>query len=434
MKNKLGKMTWLSIVIFSLVGQIAWTMENMFYNLYITDQFNADSSHIALMVSLSAVTATLTTLFMGALSDKVGKRKIFIIAGYFLWGITILSFLFVNNQFISSATLGIALVILLDCLMTFFGSSANDASYNAYLTEISSDDNRGKIEGINSAMPLISILIVFGGLSSFAKIQEDGTDTWYIVFLIIGVLVLVSGLIGIFTIKEKKVEVKKDEPYFKNIFYGFRPSVIKSNKTLYIILIAFAIFGISLQVYMPYYIIYLQDAGLEIEFAKAIGFDSYVIIMAPAIIIAAVYTIFYGKFIDKVGFIKSVIPSLIIYSVGLLLLTIFKDTIGMFLGCLFMMMGYLSATASFNAVIRKYTPVEKAGLFQGLRIFASVLIPMLIGPWIGSTICGGGALFGVVGEEFTVSPFVFLGGLIVIIFILIPLFFVRKENQNEQNK
>ncbi len=432
--NKLGKKTWLSIVIFSLVGQIAWTMENMFYNLYIVDQFNASPSSIALMVSLSALTATLTTLFMGALSDKIGKRKLFIIAGYFLWGVTILGFIFVNNQYINSASLGIGLVVLLDCLMTFFGSSANDAAYNAYLTEISDDTNRGKIEGINSAMPLISILIVFGGLSSFAKIQEDGTDTWHIVFIIIGVLVLISGIIGIFTIKEPKKDVQKDESYFKNIFYGFRPSVIKNNKTLYIILGAFAIFGISLQVYMPYYILYLQDAGLEIAFAKSIGFDSYVIIMAPAIIIAAIFTIFYGKVIDKYGFIKSLLPSLIIYVLGLFILTIFKGEVMMFLGCLFMMMGYLAATASFNAVIRKYTPTDKVGLFQGLRIFASVLIPMLIGPWIGSTICGGGALFGVTSEGFSVSPLVFLGGLIVILFIVIPLFFVRKENQNDQTQ
>ena len=40
---------------------------------------------------------------------------------------------------------------------------------------------------------------------------------------------------------------------------------------------------------MPYYIIYLQNAGLHIDFASQIGFDSYVIIMAPAIIVAAVF-------------------------------------------------------------------------------------------------------------------------------------------------
>jgi len=436
MKTKINKKTWLSIVIFSLVGQIAWTMENMFYNLYIVDQFNANPSSIALMVSLSALTATITTLFMGALSDKIGKRKLFILSGYFLWGITILSFIFINNKYISSATLGVTLVILLDCLMTFFGSTSNDAAYNAYLTEISDDSNRGKIEGINSAMPLVSILIVFGGLSSFAKIQENGTDTWHIVFIIIGALVMLAGIIGIFTIKEPKIEVKKDEPYFKNIFYGFRPSVIKENKTLYIIFIAFAIFGISLQVYMPYYILYLQKAVKPIEFASSIGFDSYVIVMAPAIVIASIFTILYGRIIDKLGFIKSLVPTLIIYALGLVFLTISKDTITMFIGCLLMMSGYLAATASFNTVIRKYTPKDKVGLFQGLRIISSVLIPMLIGPWIGSTLCGGGALFGVLENEatFKVSQNVFLGGLIVIILIVIPLYFIFKSKENKNDE
>lgn len=427
MEKKLGKKAWLSIIIFSLVGQIAWTMENMFYNLYIVEQFNASTNQIALMVSLSALTATLTTLFMGALSDKIGKRKIFIVSGYFLWGITILSFIFVNNKYISSSILGVALVILLDCLMTFFGSTANDAAYNAYLTETTDETNRGKVEGVNSAMPLIAILIVFGGLSSFAK-----GETWSIVYLIIGVIVLLSGVLGIFTIKEPKNIERKNESYFKNIFYGFKPSVIKENKILYIILIAFAIFGISLQVFMPFYIIYLQNAGLEIEFAAALGFDSYVIIMAPAIIIAAVFTIIYGRLIDKLSFIKSLIPTITIYIIGLLLLTIFKTEIMMFVGCMLMMCGYLGATASFNTVIRKYTPQDKVGLFQGLRIVAQVLIPMLIGPWIGSVICGGGAIFGVAEEGFNVSPYIFLGAIIVVLFIIIPILFIKeKKNYNK---
>jgi hypothetical protein len=57
---------------------------------------------------------------------------------------------------------------------------------------------------------------------------------------------------------------------------------------------------------------------------------------------------------------------------------------------------------------------------------------MLIGPWIGSAICGGGAIFGVTGEDFSVSPFIFLGGFIVILTVIIPLFFVRKENVHEE--
>lgn len=429
MKKSLTKLDYLTIIIFSLIGQVAWTMENMFYNLYIVDEFHAGPDAIALMVSLSAIFATFTTLFMGALSDKLGRRKIFIVLGYIIWGLIILSFAFVNSNTISNPSLGIALIIILDCLMTFFGSSANDASYNAYLTDISSDENRGKIEGINSAMPLIAILIVFGGLSGFAK-----PGTWNIVFIIISVVVLLCGILGIFLIKEEKVE-KSNEGYFKNIFYGFRPSVIKQNKTLYIVLIAFAIFSISQQVFMPYYILYLrQNIGAN-AISNAIGMDGYVVVMAPAIIVASIFTIFYGKVIDKFGFIKSLIPTLVIYFVGLIMLTLSKDVIVLFIGCLLMMCGFLSGTACFNAKIRNHTPENKVGLFQGLRLVASVLIPMLIGPWIGSIICGGGASFGVIENEetFSVSNFIFLGAMIVGLFTLLPALFIRR-NENEKNK
>ena len=75
MKKSLTKLDYLTIIIFSLIGQVAWTMENMFYNLYIVNEFHARPNAIALMVSLSAIFATFTTLFMGALSDKLGRRN-----------------------------------------------------------------------------------------------------------------------------------------------------------------------------------------------------------------------------------------------------------------------------------------------------------------------------------------------------------------------
>jgi len=54
--------------------------------------------------------------------------------------------------------LGITLTIACDCLMTFFGSAANDACFNAWLTDITDDTNRGRVEGVNSSMPLLSML------------------------------------------------------------------------------------------------------------------------------------------------------------------------------------------------------------------------------------------------------------------------------------
>ena len=123
--KELGKKSWLAIVLFSLCGQVAWTIENMLFNVFIQNEFNATLNDIALMVSASAISATLTTLFMGAYSDKIGKRKIFICGGYILWGLSIMAFalLKVENlskifgQTINAFALGVGLTIGFDCLM-----------------------------------------------------------------------------------------------------------------------------------------------------------------------------------------------------------------------------------------------------------------------------------------------------------------------------
>ena len=51
--------------------------------------------------------------------------------------------------------------------------------------------------------------------------------------------------------------------------------------------------------------------------------------------------------------------------------------------------GYLCGMAVFGARIRETTPSGMAGRFQGLRIFAQVLIPGVIGPAIGSLVLKG---------------------------------------------
>ena len=427
--KELGKKSWLAIVLFSLCGQVAWTIENMLFNVFIQNEFNATLNDIALMVSASAISATLTTLFMGAYSDKIGKRKIFICGGYILWGLSIMAFalLKVENlskifgQTINAFALGVGLTIGFDCLMTFFGSTANDAAFNAWMTDTTDTTNRGKVEGVNSAMPLIAILVVFGG----KMLVEGSPHEWTIIFLTIGIIILLVGILGIFIIKEPQLEVK-NEPYFKNIFYGFRPSIIKKNSLLYIFLLGMCIFSISIQVFMPYLILY---------FTNTLQLENYVLIFAPAIILAAAFTVFYGKLIDKYGFIKTSIISLSIYLVGLILLGLLTNIVFVFIGTLFMMMGYLSLGACFNASIRDYTPEDKAGLFQGIRIFVSVLIPMLVGPWIGSILSGNTSegFLGVAGDAYTPSSLIFIAGCVIGLLTFGVIYLVSLKKKGESN-
>ena len=427
-KAKTSPKFWTALVIFSLVGQIAWVMENMYFNVFIYKMFGASAEAISGMVAASAVAATVTTLLIGALSDKIGKRKLFICGGYILWGISILSFSLIRVDVISklfplasAASVGISLTIIMDCVMTFFGSSANDACFNAWLTDCTDESNRGAVEGINSMMPLLAILAVFGGFMGFDLNQSE---SWTTIFLVIGAVVTALGIAGFWMIQEPQLDTRGNENYFRNLFYGFRPAVVKENPSLYLALAAYAVFGIAIQIFMPYLILY---------YTVSLGMDNYVLIFAPAIILAAAFTFFYGKQYDKHGFRSAVVAPLAMLMVGFVFLYFFRTTVPVFIGSLIMLCGYLAGMAMFGAIIRDKTPIGKAGMFQGLRIVGQVLIPGVIGPAIGAAVLKNAET--ILNDDGTTSFIpnrnIFLAAFIAAIFIwvvLMPLFRqLRKE-------
>ena len=381
MKKELGRKFWAAMLIFSLVGQIAWVVENMYLNVFLYKMFHASAADISMMVGASSVAATLTTILIGALSDKMGKRKVIICLGYLVWGISILGFAFIRvdaltpmaGGIVEAAALGVTLTIVLDCIMTFFGSAANDAAFNAWLTDKGGDGNRGKIEGFNSMMPLVSILVVFGGFMGF---NLDLAESWTTIFYIIGGIVVVIGILGFFLIEEAEDTVKEtDQSYWGTVVYSFKPSVVKNHILLYSVLGAFALFGISIQTYMPYLILYYE---------KSLNMPNYVLIMAPAIILAAVATALYGKIYDMQGFKGSICISVGVLMTGYVILLCTRTMVPVFLGSLLMMIGYMTGMSVFGAMIRDNIPENKSGQFQGIRIIGQVLIPGIIGPSIGA--------------------------------------------------
>lgn len=431
-KTGLSRKFWAALTIFSLVGQVAWVVENMYLNVFIYKIFNADADDISLMVSASAIAATVTTLLIGALSDKLGKRKLFICGGYILWGISILGFAMIRTEWIaaivpatvSAAAVGVGLVIAMDCLMTFFGSSANDACFNAWLTDSTDESCRGAAEGINAMMPLVAILVVFGGFMGF---DLDKRESWTAIFLIIGIVVLLIGVIGFFLIKDTGVKREENKNYFANIFYGFRPSVVRKNRVLYITLAAFAVFGISIQVFMPYLILY---------YSVSLGMENYVLIMAPAIILAAAVTVLFGRLYDRFSFAKTIFPVMALLMLGYLVLFVWKTTVPVFVGSLLMMCGYLAGMAVFGAMLRDHTPANRVGMFQGLRIVGQVLIPGIIGPGIGALVLRNAEK--VLNDDGTTSFIpnqnIFIAALVVALVVLPILLLTIKMQQKEAQR
>ncbi len=381
MKTKLTPRFWTALILFSLIGQVAWVVENMYLNVFIYKMFHASAGNISAMVAASAVAATVTTVFVGAWSDRVGRRRIFMSLGYILWGLSVGGFALLRMDLISAvipatasaAAVGVTLTIILDCVMTFFGSSANDAAYNAWLTDNTDSTNRGAAEGINSMMPLVAILVVFG---SFMAFDLDQSRSWSIIFTIIGGVVFLVGIAGFFLVDDHATR-PTETGYWENVSYGFRKTTVRENRELYRSFLLFILFNISIQIFMPYLILYYE---------VALGMENYVLIMAPAIILAAGVTAVWGRVYDSRGFSFAVKIALLWLVLGFVVLFLFRNTALVFIGSLLMMCGYLSGMAVFGARIRDYTPEGKAGMLQGIRIFSQVLIPGVVGPFIGKTV------------------------------------------------
>ena len=364
-RTKPGGKFWTAMLVFGLMGQVAWVVENMYFNVFIYKMFHAGPGDISAMVMASAVVAALTTIVMGAVSDKLGRRKAFMTVGYLIWGVSIVSFAYIRS---------IALTIVMDCVMTFFGSTANDAAYNAWLTDRGDETNRGRIEGLNSMMPLISTLVVFGGFMGF---DLDRASSWKTIYYIIGAATAVIGALGFFLIEDAPQLRPAKAGFFSTLAYSFRPSTCRENPKLYAVLAFFAVFGISIQVFMPYLIIYYE---------QSLKMENYVLIMAPAIIVAAVVTALYGRVYDSKGFAFAVVPSAVMLMAGYVLLYFTRTMVPVFIGSLLMMSGYLTGMSVFGARIRDLTPENRSGQFQGVRIIGQVFIPGLIGPYIGAAV------------------------------------------------
>ena len=295
-KTDFSKRNWFILILFGLIGQIAWSVENMYFNLFVFETISPNLDAVTLMVQLSGIAATVTTLIAGTLSDKLGNRRRFISLGYLIWGITVALFGFISTENMQklfslneakAISVALALVIVGDCAMTLFGSTANDAAFNAWVTDNTEESFRGKVESVLSILPLIAMLIVAGGFGILV-----GFVGYKGLFFGLGGVITICGIVGIFTVKDSPALKKGGS--LKDIVYGFKPSVIKGNPQLYVTLLIVGIYGVACQIFMPYLIIYMTT---YLRFSVV----EYSVVFGGAIIIGAAINVFLGNLSDKLN-------------------------------------------------------------------------------------------------------------------------------------
>ncbi len=449
-KDKLSKKNWFIITLFCFMGGIAWNTENMYFNTFITNEIYADVSQAAIlgsmeattavarMVALSAIAAVLTTFIMGALSDKLKNRKMFISVGYILWGIVTAMFGFITKENVANLfnltdeakILGTTVwfVILMDIVMTFMGSTSNDAAFQAWVTDITVPKQRPIVETVLSVVGTISSFAVTG-VGSFA---QAGTITYKVFFIGLGLVVTLCGVLGLFLIKDppRTQQIKTSSNYWADLLYGFRPSVIKENARLYLALLSFCFAIIAFQVFYPYLLTYVQYVVIPDNG----GIEN---ILKPSVIITAVVVIAILLFCivkllklstEKKGF--CLVVGVVAMTLGFLLLSTSTNIYVILVSVLPVVVGNAMVNILFGATVKDFIPEGKAGLFQGIRMIFAVLLPMVIGPVIGDMACQAAAqtIINEANAEVIVpAKDMFLWAGVVSILALIPLYFLIKK-------
>lgn len=447
--SKLGGRIWFNVILFGFMGQIAWAVENMLFNTFLYNAIYNGASQIAvdrsidvmtainLMVALSAFCAVGATFLFGTWSDKVGNRKRFIAFGYILWGLTTAVFgvisrdntasLFHFTDEIQILTVTVAIVIVMDCVMSFIGSGGNDAAFNAWVTDVSSTQNRATVESVLAILPLLATAAVMGLAGAVSGIGYD------VFFLVLGTIVTVCGVIGLVSLKDGEIHTEVSESYLKDLLYGFKPSVVKDNKRLYLALTAYCLSATAFQVFFPYIFIYLGNVlNFSLDSVLSSLTPTTVILAAVVVIAAIALLVFTGNLMDKIGKEKFLIFSVLLYVAGLVAAGFAENVVVFFVCAVPALLGWALFSIATNASVRDFMPAGKVGVFQGIRMIFYVLIPMIVGPFIGNLVCRVSSVtytneYGVV----TSAPgaVMFWASAAVAIFILIPVVILKKKYQ-----
>ncbi|AYF97613.1 MFS transporter [Protaetiibacter intestinalis] len=410
-RERPGARLWWTVVLVGLVGQLAWTVENMYLNVFVYETITPDPTVTATLVASSAVAATLATIVVGAWSDRTGRRRPFIAVGYLAWGASTAAFGLlapaegvVAAPYVLAAVVGI---IALDCVMSIFGSGANDAAFNAWVTDATTPRTRGRVDGVVAVMPLLAMLLVFGALDGLTRAGE-----WRLFFAIVGGAVVVTGVVSWFLVRDvpQAARPASEPSMLARLVQGFRPSAIRANPALYLSLLTWLVVGTASQVFLPYVIIYLQY-GLQIE--------SYALVLGVSLLTASVISVLGGRLMDRIGKRRMLLPATALFALGLVLLFFARDMVSVIVAASLALGGMMTAIASLSATVRDETPEGRAGMVQGLRMVTVIMVPMVVGPFIGAAvITGAGRSYIDLGVERPVpGAEIFLAAAVVLVLV-----------------
>jgi len=337
MKNKLGISRNVFVMgLVSFFNDVASEMIYPIVPIFLTAVLGAPASIVGLIEGIAESTASILKVIFGWFSDKLQKRKQFIIAGYSL-------------SAISKAILGFAFswpTVLVARFLDRFGKGTRTSARDALITESSLTNNRGRSFGFHRALdtlgavvgPLLAILLLY-----------IFSNNLRLIFLLAVIPSVIGVMLLVLYVKEKKKEPIKQEA----IKFNWH-NLNQSFKIFLIISIIFAIGNSS-------------DAFLILR-AKNLGLSMTLTILVYALFnfVYALFSMPAGIISDKIGQKRVLLVSFLLFSLVYLLFGLINQPL--FLWLLFPIYGiYMALSEGIGkAYISNLVPQERTGTAFGI--------------------------------------------------------------------
>jgi MFS family permease len=304
----------------------------------------------------------------GSLSDKVGKRKVFVIAGYGLSTIT-------KPFFAASSSWIDAFVVR---FVDRMGKGIRTAPRDALIADSVSESTVGRAFGIHRTIDQLGAIV--GPIAAFALLQVVDIRAIFLLSLIPGAIAV---LILVFFVKE--VVMKRSSSTAARItMLSNINRVIRGNRPFVLLLIITGIFGIG-AFNFPFILLRASDLGIAeslIPLIYAIINVAHTAVGIPS-----------GIFADKVGKEKVLIIGYSVFAIStILMLVLSGNTLYAYiLAAIFGLYIGISETVQ-RAVIPRYVASELRGTAYGLYNLV-----------IGTTFFVANVVFGFLWDNFSLT-------------------------------
>ncbi|MFX0048042.1 MAG: MFS transporter [Candidatus Hermodarchaeota archaeon] len=396
---------------------IFFFFEQNFFNTYLNHVLFLPELYISLMVSLSATMGLIIMIVWGIVSDntrtKFGRRRPYLLVGGIVAGVAMILY-GLSGSYI--------LCLIIDVVIIGLASNAFLVAERSLIPDTIEVEKRGRANGIINSISYIGLLIgvMFFLLGSELFGIPDPRDPdgiiitqqgHFFILSIGGIIFALVGIIGFSFIKERSItELPEKRTFYYELKQTFNIAELKSQKEFFKILFALIIFQSGISSIMPFLMIFILGQGLKI-WELVLG-----IVIAFPVVFAA--TISLGKLSDKFGRKRFVPITLIIISIGYLLMPFSSGNYILFMmGFPFVLVGLLSLITPFNAWSQDLLPKDKRGKFTGILNIVNT-VSQIIGSITGGIVA---TLFGV-QWIFILGPVFFL--------VSIPIFMKVKETLN----